>query len=336
MKEMVPTFARIRDREEQLGHNNRVLWGNKLLSYLDHLENEFFRKPCVDTEDGRTLETCNFKENLEALVSFIDLNLSGKVRATLIDKQGQRADFTKNSLFWNYSDLGELRRCIQTYLYLALIGPTAESPLLGQFIDQLVPDDTLITFNYDLIVEKALYSRNLWNPGDGYGIEFQNIHRICESMKFKTLIPLYKLHGSLNWEHSAIRLRFFYDDRSPIFPGYLEDERSPLRGPYQGKHNGNWIMPSFVKEFGAPGLLSVWTKALTAIRRSDEVIVIGYSLPEADSAASLLLGTSGVESKRLTLVNPQVDCLQTRYKGVTGKNEIVSYTDLGAYVSGQA
>lgn len=263
MKEMVSTFTHIRERERELGHNNRVLWGDRLLSYLDHLENEFFRKPCVDTDNGQAYETCNFKENLEALVSFIDLNLSGEIRATLVDKQGRMSNFTKHSLFWNYSDLGELRRCIQTYLYLALIGPVAESPLLRLFIDQLVPEDRLITFNYDLVVETALYNRGLWNPSDGYGIEFQGFPGVCESKKFRTLIPLYKLHGSLNWNDSA--LRFFYDDGSAIFPGYLKDERASLSVQYQGKHEGNWVMPSFIKQFSAPGLLSAWTKALEAI-----------------------------------------------------------------------
>jgi hypothetical protein len=332
MKEMVSTFTRIREREKALGHKNRVLWGDRLLSYLDYLETEFFRKPCVDTENGQTYETCNFKENLEALVSFIDLNLSGGIRATLVDKQGRRSDFTKHSLFWNYTDLGELRTWIQTYLYLTLIGPVEESFLLRPFIDQLVPEDTLITFNYDLVVETALYNRGLWNPSDGYGIELQGLPRVCESKKFPTLIPLYKLHGSLNWDHSALQLRFFYDNGSPIFPGYLEDERPSLSVKYQGKHAGNWMMPSFIKEFSAPGLLSVWTKAFEAVQRAEEVVVIGYSLPEADSAACLLLGTSGMAGKRLTLVNPEAQSLRARYKLVTGNNQIVSYAELAEYL----
>lgn len=332
MKDMVSTFKNVLESQRTLGHRNRIIWGERLLSYLDYLETEFFRKPCIDSEDGRTYETCNFKENLEALVSFIDLNLSGNIRATLIDEQGRRTDFTKDSLFWNYTDLGELRRCIQTYLYLALIGPVRESSLLRLFIDQLASEDTLITFNYDLIVETALYNRGLWNPGDGYGIEFQRFPRVSESKQFRTLIPLYKLHGSLNWEHSALELRFFYDDGSPIFPGYLEDERSPSSVRYQGKHDGNWMMPSFIKEFSAPGLLSVWTRAFEAVQRAEEVVVIGYSLPEADSAACLLLGTNGIAGKRLTLVNPQADSLQARYRLVTGNDKIVSYAAVTEYL----
>ncbi len=330
MKEMVSTFTHIRERERKLGHNIRVRWGDQLLFYLAYLEDEFFRKPCVDTENGQTYETCNFKENLEALVSFIDLNLSGNIRATLVDKEGGRSDFTKRSLFWNYNDLGELRSCIQTYLYLALIGPVAESPLLCSFIDQLVPEDTIITFNYDLVVERALYNRGLWNPSDGYGIAFQRFPRVCEEKKFRTLIPLYKLHGSLNWDDSE--LRFFYDNESPIFPGYLKDKRASLRAHYQGKHEGNWVMPSFIKQFSTPGLLSAWTKALEAICRAKEVVVVGYSLPEADSAACLLLGTSGISRKHLTLVNPLADSLRARYMLVTGHTQIVSYAGLQGFL----
>jgi hypothetical protein len=224
---------------------------------------------------GERYKNCNFKENLEALVSFIDLNLSGQIRATIFDVNGRRSDFTKASLFWNYADLGELRSCIQTYLYLALVGSIAETPLLRLFVEQLDPGDTLITFNYDLVIETALYKKKFWNPSDGYGIDFTASRSVSSSGKFRTQIPLYKLHGSLNWDPSALRLEYFYDNGSPIFPGYLKDEQPPLRVQYQGKHHGNWMMPSFLKDFSVTGLMNVWTKAFEAIRRAEDIIVIG-------------------------------------------------------------
>lgn len=331
MKELVPTFTRIHEEQRKLGHRNRVHWGEQLLCYLDFLEDEFFRKPCVRAEKGGSYEKCNFKENLEALVSFIDLNLSGTIRATLIDEQCRRSDFSKNSLFWNYSDLDELRRCIQTYIYLALIGPFPESCLLRLFIERLKPGDTLMSFNYDLVVETALYNRRLWNPSDGYGIEFKNCQQVSESHKFSTRIPLYKLHGSLNWDHSGLQLRFLYDDGTPIFPGYLQ-KQPPLRRPYEGKHAGNWMMPSFIKEFSAPGLLTVWTKAFKAIKQAKEVVAVGYSLPKEDSAACLLLGTSGISDKHLTLVNPQAKNLRERYTLVTGNTQIALSGGLEEYL----
>ena len=310
MKQSVSRFTQIREQERKRQHKNRVHWGDRLLFYLDFLEKEFFRKPCVDTENGQSYKNCNFKENLEALVSFIDLNLSGQIRATIFDVKGRRSDFTKVSL--NYADLGELRSCIQTYLYLALIGPIAETPLLRLFVEQLDSSDTLITFNYDLVVKIALYKKELWNPSDGYGIDFAARRRDSASGKFRTQIPLYKLHRSLNWDPSALRLEYFYDGGSPIFPGYLKDEQPRLPVQYQGKHHGNWMMPSFVKDFSVTGLMDVWTQAFEAMRRAEEIVVIGYSLPKEDSAACLLLGTSGISTKRLTLVDPRAKDLRTQ------------------------
>lgn len=336
MKEMVQTFTNIREQEKNRGHNLRVHWGDRLLEYLDYLEHEFFEKPCIDTANGQRYENCNFKENLESLVSFIDLNLSGDIRAERIDPTGNRSDYTKHSLFWNYANLGELRSWIQTYLYLALIGPFDETPLLRLFIEQLAPDDTLITFNYDLVVETALYKKTLWNPSDGYGLEFKAPERVSKSSKFNTQISLYKLHGSLNWDSSTLRLRPFYDDnKSPIFPGYPADELRTPGVPYQGKNAGNWLMPSFIKDFSVPGLLTVWTKAFDAVRRAEEVIIIGYSLPEADSAACLLFGTSGISDKCLTLVNPEANSLRERYGLITGNSRIVPYVGLGQYLNGK-
>jgi hypothetical protein len=54
------------------------------------------------------------------------------------------------------------------------------------------------------------------------------------------------------------------------------------------------MKPSFVRQFLAPGLLSIWTKASEEIRRSNEIVAIGYSLPKEDSAACMLLGTNGL------------------------------------------
>ena len=332
MKQLVSRFTQIREQEKKHQHKNRVHWGDRLLSYLDFLEKEFFRKPCVDSENGQSYENCDFKENLEALVSFIDLNLSGQIRATILDVKGRRSDFTKPSLFWNYADLGELRRCIQTYIYLALIGPVAETPLLRLFVDQLDPGDALITFNYDLVIETALYKRELWNPSDGYGLALHALRKVSKRGKFRTQIPLYKLHGSLNWDPSALRLEYFYDDGSPIFPGYLQDEKPPLPVKYQGKHHGNWMMPSFLKNFSVTGLMDVWTKAFEAIRRADEIVVIGYSLPKVDSGACLLLGTSGISNKRLTLVDPQAAKLCEQYMNVTGNAQNVTCADLQQYL----
>jgi len=338
MRELAAEFGCIHEREKAAGHGNRAFWGEQILQFLDELEDEFFRRPHIKA--GESYERCTFRENLESIISFIDLNLSGEIRAELIRGEN-RSDFSKYVLFWNRTDLKDLRVWIKSYLYQALIGPVEESPLLSSFIERMLPGDTIVTFNYDLVVESALFRRKLWSPTDGYGIRFDNTPPADQRNDVATSFPLHKIHGSLNWEgpdmfQPRLELELFYDDGSPIFPGYLKNERPRRYVPYQGGHGGCWMMPSFVKQFAVPELLQVWRNAFAALREADDVVAVGYSLPSEDSAACLLLGTTGLCEKRLTLVNPTTEELVEEYAKITGRSqsEIVRYASLEEYLEG--
>lgn len=329
MKDLAKTFWDIRNQENQRGHNNRVAWGDRIRNYLEYFETEFFVKPCIDTENGETYKECNFQENLEALISFIDLNTSGEIRARLIDKNGKTSSFSKPSLFWNFTDLDELRTCIQTYVYLALMKPKTKNDVLEPFLRKIESDDKIITFNYDLIIEKALFNMGIWKPKDGYGIDFKDFPNITESHDIKSRVQIYKLHGSLNWK-SDLKLRFFYDDNEPIFPGYLQEGSNYPQ--YKGKHSGLWLLPSFIKQFDVRELTDVWERAFTAIKDSDEIVIVGYSLPKEDSAACLLLGTTGISEKRLIIVDPN-DQLKWKYKNITSNQHIEHYDSIENFVN---
>jgi hypothetical protein len=70
------------------------------------------------------------------------------------------------------------------------------------------------------------------------------------------------------------------------------------------------LLPSYLKNFSdSPDLLSVWEKAFAALKESEEIVIIGYSLPKEDSAATLLLGTTGISKKKLTIVDPSASQL---------------------------
>ena len=213
MKDLTERFWAIRTNERRQGHKNRVAWGDKIEEYLLYFEEEFFVKPCIDVENGETHSECDFQENLEALISFIDLNTSGEIKATLINKEGVPFNFAKRSLFWNFTDLEELRTCLQTYIFLSLIRPKVKSDALVSFLNLIEVDDKIISFNYDLIVEKALFDMGIWKPRDGYGIEFTDFPPVVRSHEIESSIQMCKLHGSLNWNLNY-SLRFFYDDNS--------------------------------------------------------------------------------------------------------------------------
>lgn len=335
MKKLTEKFKEVLRREEELGHDNRVFWGRQLLEYLERFERTFFVKPCLSP--GEQYSGCNFKENIEAIVSFIDLNLASTIEAHVTDVQGNSSHRTKDCAFWEGCDLSELRRNMATYLYLALIGPHKPSPLLEAFVDCLSEGDVVITFNYDLVVDSELWRRRQWNPRNGYGPTFNSPGISQEASKVPTRFPIYKLHGSLNWSsrgpfEGPIRLEGFYDDGKPIFPGYLADESPPPYARYQGGRAPCWVMPSFIKNFAVPELLTVWELAQEGIRRSDEVVVIGYSLPEADAAACLLLGAARFKEKRLTIVDQNEHDLRLRLERITGAEGVETFTEVAEYV----
>lgn len=329
-KDWTQRFWEFLDQEAKAGHRNRVRWGTHIREYLDYLEREFFTKPLVNVEDGQRYTECNFQENLEALISFIDLNMSGEITARLIDKDGKQSSFSKQTLFWNFTDLDQLRLEIQTYIFLMLIEPKTNDEILSSFVRRITPNDNLITFNYDLIIERALYDQGIWKPKDGYGIEFKEFPLISDAHNSESKMRICKLHGSLNWEKN-LRLRFFYDNQEPIFPGYLREDSKHLK--YQGGHSGLWMLPSFIKQFAIPELLRIWQHAFEAITQSQEVVVIGYSLPKEDSAACLLFGTTDIASKRLTIVDPNADALLKHYESITRNKGIEKFDSLADFLN---
>ncbi len=78
--ELTKKFWDVFEKEKGLGHNNRVFWGESIKKYFDFLE----------------------QENFEAILSFIDINLSGEIRARIISENGEKSDYTKSQLFSNY------------------------------------------------------------------------------------------------------------------------------------------------------------------------------------------------------------------------------------------
>jgi hypothetical protein len=49
------------------------------------------------------------------------------------------------------------------------------------------------------------------------------------------------------------------------------------------------VTPSFIRDIRDPNLLGIWTHALELLRKADEWIIIGYSMPPKDIAIRSLL-----------------------------------------------
>jgi hypothetical protein len=141
------------------------------------------------------------------------------------------------------------------FLFSAVInaiqnGPPSAAHL--RLVESLSPDDVLITFNWDTLLDRALATATPWRPDWGYGVRprclFDDGWRDPERPR-QTGNALIKLHGSTNWLTAYSRT----DGRGHIVSGQDIDpgafavfERSTR--PYacfKGRHMGGFEPYSF-------------------------------------------------------------------------------------------
>jgi hypothetical protein len=169
---------------------------------------------------------------------------------------------------------------------------------------------SVITFNYDLCTDLALYY-------EGFGIEYglgsdDNIREI----------PLLKLHGSLNWGRCsgckklvAWPLSNFFRDHSwrPYESSIGKLEMSRHFKDFQHCPGTTFdgapyvVPPTWNKSQYHSELESVWKAAAYELSTAENIIVSGYSLPESDQFFRYLyaLGTVGdLRLKNLWVFDP--------------------------------
>jgi hypothetical protein len=182
---------------------------------------------------------------------------------------------------------------------------TQSLKVLAAWVDTLQSGDTLISFNWDLLHEAALWRAGKWHFADGYGFQCRDAPEAARSA-----IKILKLHGSVNWAQSSpLDVVAEIEHKRDFFEGADDDSQT-----YR-KRSGSWnmgrhlIVPSYMKDPSANRLfLRLWSQARIALREADEVIVIGFSLNPADAAARELFATAFDQRSpppRLMIVSPE-------------------------------
>jgi len=207
----------------------------------------------------------------------------------------------------------------------------------------LEPGDVIITFNYDSTVERVLLNQGKWSPSDGYGMDlvFQE-SRYNETPVHLTssAVRVIHLHGAIGWYSKPVFSPHFNPvkedggsiPRSALSAAPLEtgialdplfltgmginnlDASLPQRPPSELQV---LLHPSFLKEYGGEYgqnrvFNRLWRMAADALKCATKVVVIGYSLPSADSAAWTLLQTC-CDRGRTDVVNPSKSVLMNQY-----------------------
>jgi len=175
-------------RKLDIAENTWVLIGN-ILNYLKtyhHITSfESFDRYNIDIEQIHSEIELKLKEFLENTADSKDVFLG------------------RHLCFKAYTEL--------IFLFSSVINEIQNGPVSKahiNLVDQLKMEDVIITFNWDTLVDRALYTKKEWNCFTGYHVTpfavYQDQWNIDEGEARQSDAPLLlKLHGSTNWLTSA-------------------------------------------------------------------------------------------------------------------------------------
>ncbi len=154
-------------------------------------------------------------------------------------------------------------------------------------VESLTAGDSLITLNYDTMLDSALHRRG-WDPTSGYGITGSK-----EKFKWPPLplaegqarlrVKLIKLHGSTNWfvRGSTANLEKIFSAKPVKITKPRENEI--------GGHIRQIAPPIFAKIFSHDHWRALWAEAFEALCDAEILVVIGCSLIDTDFHLRALL-----------------------------------------------
>jgi hypothetical protein len=165
---------------------------------------------------------------------------------------------------------------------------------------------SVITTNYDILAERGLRHRPTLRPVRP-GVFYGGLSRPqllkgsaspfttredLRQIELTGSVPIYKLHGSLNWTLDGSRVLMYQDLR----PAFRHGGEAAVIPPVDAKTTPHWLE-------------AVWRKAGQTLSDARLWIVVGYSLPAYDAAVrELLLGAA--RGVHVILVDPNSDRLR--------------------------
>jgi NAD-dependent SIR2 family protein deacetylase len=180
---------------------------------------------------------------------------------------------------------------LYTY-FAALITGIFDDPSQSKF-----RNDSVITFNYDLVLDYALDQANIAPdyhlPSPEEDPHWKPPSRTCS---------LLKLHGSINWGvcskcRTQLRIAYRQPSSSPI---WYPPQSCPQCKSIEQFFQPLLVPPSWDKSGHRDILTSVWAKAVEELKAAKRICVIGYSMPKSDAFFRYLLTLALAENERLS------------------------------------
>lgn len=266
----------------------RVQHKEKLLSdFLEFVRTEFGDGACPRMEELFT--------QLEALDEF-HTNLQIQV-GPRVKKYGQQ--------------LGKFVETTSTFFHHVFVDAN-NNLRTCDYHDQLAKalnaDDTIISFNYDCLMDGAL-ARNggrSWSAKNGYGLDVAGNLDPWDSVvagpgrRAANPIRLLKLHGSLNWDRA-----------NPALPTTttIQLRADPYAATARSK--SEIVPPVWDKTIAGDDVFkALWKQARRTLPTGPVLVVVGYSVPPTDLLSQALIRVAASERaanqklSHLIIVNP--------------------------------
>ncbi|MCH8927242.1 MAG: SIR2 family protein [Candidatus Marinimicrobia bacterium] len=195
--------------------------------------------------------------------------------------------------------------------------------LLENALSKIDKGDTIITFNYDLLLEQGLLKRGLWNPKDGYCIgEVKEDELDIIANLDKSDVRVLKMHGSISWESPSwhdSNLRILLKDPYNDLPFFdeIDTPKNDVEKKYTSYQSHHVILPTFMKFYRHKWEIELVKLAANALSKTEEVYIVGYSLPEADAMANFLF-SSIKQDIVIKIINPNAGELRERLVRIFG------------------
>jgi len=269
-----------------------------LLSILNYFNENV--DDAVKRARGKTSDLIKFEGyypiNVEYLCTILELNAKYAFNP---DSKEVSLDFPIP--FLNGFSKQQLKRIVEfikTHILNRLLpyNLSSKNDLLDKFVGFLNKGDTVISFNYDILLDQALFRNGVWNPINGYGFSNPVFDSEIKQEISESKIQLLKVHGSINWKidpknslQKQVEILLNYQEREePFFDGLKIKPKRVVKREANYHYNPA-ILPTFIKMYSEHWFSEIIQKALTSTRNADEVYLLGYSMPDPDSLGQFLL-----------------------------------------------
>jgi SIR2-like domain len=268
---------RSRSMQGQL-HQERV---RRLLKFID----DFYLQP------GHTSDWDNSKlPSLEDLLSQIDLALEESRplgnRYTLDTIRNIRDDLVYalcRTLKWKLDEE-------HIPAYSSYLERNQNAGVLERFFETLDEGDTIVTSNYDLVLDNALsrsqpavFVAPRYTPEARFNIVASGEPIPNPVLHFARMPSILKLHGSLNWLYCSVCQEIDITVGEKGVLTHIYDAPTPLKCSKCGSsYEPLIITPTLVKVYRNILLSLTWKAAEESIASADELAFLGYALPEGD------------------------------------------------------